>query len=148
MSESLAKTMGFDRSGLETITAFHACTQLVSESYARADAGKRVSVADLFVEEGRQRLGADWLDGRAAIRDAMAARDVPGRQTLHRVTDVRYVDGSDVEVRLAYNLAVYEISGADPCVPSALASCDDTLVLSEGKWRLLVRDLTVHASRS
>ncbi|GAB86941.1 nuclear transport factor 2 family protein [Gordonia rubripertincta] len=129
------------------LSALLACEQVIADSYARADADQRGSVADLFVEDGRQRLGPDEMHGRENIREIMGARDGMGRRTLHTVSDVRMVGpASGNEVHLSYNVTLYLLSGESPCIPNALASVADVLVEQDGQWLLKSRDLSVLAS--
>ncbi|MGW8814583.1 nuclear transport factor 2 family protein [Gordonia terrae] len=128
------------------LSALLACQQVIVDSYARADADQRGSVADLFVEDGWQRLGPEEMNGREMIREVMGSRDGTGRRTLHTVSDVRVTGTpSNDELHLAYNLTLYLLSGETPCIPNALASVADVLVERNGQWLLKNRTLSVLA---
>jgi hypothetical protein len=116
---------------------------LVLETYARADAGHRSTIADLFVEDGRQTLGVDTVVGRETIRQVLAARDIPGRRTQHVVTDFRFAPTTGDQWCVRYTLTLYVLSDPDgqQCIPRSLSSVEDVLVRDGGQWLLRSREL-------
>ncbi|MCX5042374.1 nuclear transport factor 2 family protein [Aldersonia sp. NBC_00410] len=129
-----------------THAAFLSCQQIIADSYARADAGRRASVAELFVEDGWQRLGPILMQGRARIREVMATRDDDGRRTLHTTTDLRITAAPRPdELHLSYHLTLYVLSGERPCIPDSLAAVTDVFVRRNEQWCLQSRDLSLLA---
>lgn len=129
------------------LPALIVCEQLIADSFARADANRRATVADLFVEDGWQRLGPELMEGRESIRTAMGARDSGDRRTMHSVSDLRATAmPTEHELHVSYNLTLYVLTGPNPCVPQSLASVEDVFVSREQTWWLQSRQVSVRAT--
>ena len=129
-----------------SVRALLACEDLIVDTYARADAGRRYSIADLFEEDGSHTLDDATVAGREAIRGMLAARDVdPSRRTLHVVTNLRSDQVADDRMHVRYILTLYLLSepGAGAFVPQSLSAATDVLVRRGDRWLLRSRDVRV-----
>lgn len=122
-----------------------ACHAVIAESYARADAGARSSIADLFLYDGRHAIGSDSVHGREAIRDVLAVRDRAGRRTVHVVSNLRFDAVGPEVIGVDYVLTLYLLSGPDPRVPDSLCLAHDVLVKTTDGWRFQSRELAIAA---
>jgi hypothetical protein len=129
-----------------SVGALLVCEDLIVDTYARADAGRRYSIADLFEEDGSHTLGDATVAGREAIRGMLAARDAdPSRRTLHVVTNLRSDQVADDRMHVRYILTLYLLSapGAGAFVPQSLSAATDVLVRRGDRWLLRSRDVRV-----
>jgi SnoaL-like domain len=129
-----------------SVRALLACEDLIVDTYARADTGRRYSIADLFEEDGSHTLDDATVAGREAIRDMLAARDAdPSRRTLHVVTNLRSDQVADDRMHVRYILTLYLLSapGAGAFVPQSLSAATDVLVRRGDRWLLRSRDVRV-----
>lgn len=128
-----------------SVRALLACEDLIVDTYARADAGRRHSIADLFEEDGSHTLDDATVAGREAIRGMLAARDAdPSRRTLQVVTNLRS-DQADDRMHVRYILTLYLLSapGVRAFVPQSLSAATDVLVRRGDRWLLRSRDVRV-----
>ncbi|MCA2276749.1 nuclear transport factor 2 family protein [Mycobacterium intracellulare] len=119
-----------------------ACQGLILESYERVDAGRRSSLADLLTEDGSHAIDDDVATGREQVRSTLAARDaVPGRRTLHAVTNLHVRAETADRARARYGLLLFLLSGGAPTTPRVISTVEDVLVRHDGRWLLHSRHI-------
>lgn len=119
-----------------------ACQDLILESYERVDAGRRSSLADLLTEDGSHAIDDDIATGREQVRSTLAARDaMPGRRTLHVVTNLRVRAETTNHAGARYGLLLFLLSGEAPTTPQVISMVEDVLVRQDGHWLLHSRHI-------
>jgi len=151
MSQPTRSRVGAE-SDLRGLAAREACRDVVLTSFALADAGRRVDIAEFFINDGVQSIDGNAVRGRREIRAVLAARDaVPGRRTAHLLSEVD-VDAStgypdEVVVRGFIQLYLLNEEERISAEPNALAQVEDRLVPDSGVWRISKRSITTLVGR-
>lgn len=124
------------------VLAVLACQDLILEGYERIDAGRRSSIADQLTENGSYAINDDVATGREEVRRALAARDaVPGRRTMHAVTNLHVRAETADRAGARYGLLLFLLSGETPTTPQIISSVEDVLIRQGGRWLLHTRQI-------